>query len=58
MPFHEGSDIGISQHTLYNIPIYTGVNIDPSTVSRLAEQPNIVGIKEEAELNPKQITAF
>ena len=43
---------------LYNIPIYTGVNIDPSTISRLAEQPNIVGIKEEAELNPKQITAF
>lgn len=43
---------------LYNIPIYTGVNIEPTTVSRLAKQPNIVGIKEEAELNPKQITAF
>ena len=43
---------------LYNIPIYTGVNIEPATLCRLAKQPNIVGIKEEAELNPKQITAF
>jgi len=32
---------------LYNIPIYTGVNIDPSTVSRLAEQPNIVESKRK-----------
>lgn len=43
---------------LYNIPIFTGVNIDPATVARLAKIPNIVAIKEEAELNPKQITAF
>lgn len=43
---------------LYNIPIFTGVNIDPETVARLAELKNIVAIKEEAELNPKQITAF
>lgn len=43
---------------LYNIPIFTGVNLDPETVSRLAELRNIVGIKEEAELNPKQMTAF
>jgi 4-hydroxy-tetrahydrodipicolinate synthase len=43
---------------LYNIPIFVGTNIDPETVGRLAKQPNIVGIKEEAELNPKQITAF
>ncbi len=43
---------------LYNIPIFTGVNIDPATVGRLAEVPNVVAIKEEAELNPKQITAF
>jgi 4-hydroxy-tetrahydrodipicolinate synthase len=43
---------------LYNIPIFTGVNIDPETVGRLSKQENIVAIKEEAELNPKQITAF
>ena len=43
---------------LYNIPIFTGVNLEPDTVAALAEVPNIVGIKEEAELNPKQITAY
>lgn len=43
---------------LYNIPIFTGVNTDPEIVGRLAEIDNIVAIKEEAELNPKQITQF
>jgi len=43
---------------MYNIPIFTGVNIAPNTVARLSEIENIVGIKEEAELNPKQVTAF
>lgn len=31
---------------LYNIPGRTGVNMTPATVARLAEIPNIVGIKE------------
>jgi 4-hydroxy-tetrahydrodipicolinate synthase len=31
---------------LYNIPGRTGVNIEPSTVARLAELDNIVGVKE------------
>ncbi|MCX7856592.1 MAG: 4-hydroxy-tetrahydrodipicolinate synthase [Deltaproteobacteria bacterium] len=31
---------------LYNIPGRTGVNMSPETVARLAEIPNIVGIKE------------
>lgn len=44
--------------TLYNIPIFTGVNLNPETVARLSEINNIVAIKEEAELNPKQITEF
>lgn len=43
---------------LYNIPIFTGVNVDPETVARLADLRNIVAIKEEAELNPKQVSAF
>ncbi len=43
---------------LYNIPIFTGVNIDPHTVSALAKLPNVVAIKEEAELNPKQMTSY
>lgn len=52
------TSVSLNILSLYNIPIYTGVNIEPATVSRLAKQSNIVGIKEEAELNPKQITAF
>lgn len=43
---------------LYNIPIFTGVNTNPEMVGELAKIKNIVGIKEEAELNAKQITAF
>jgi 4-hydroxy-tetrahydrodipicolinate synthase len=43
---------------LYNIPIFVGANVDPETLGRLARIRNIVAIKEEAELNPKQITSF
>lgn len=43
---------------IYNIPIFTGVNVSPDVVGRLAQIENIVAIKEEAELNPKQITQF
>lgn len=43
---------------IYNIPIFTGINTNPETVGELAKIPNIVGIKEEAELNAKQMTEF
>jgi len=43
---------------LYNIPIFTGVNVNPETVAQLSKIENIIAIKEEAELNPKQITEF
>jgi len=43
---------------VYNIPIFSGVNIEPETLMELAGIGNIVGIKEEAEINPKQITDF
>ncbi len=43
---------------IYNIPIFTGVNTSPAIVAELAKEPNIVGIKEEAELNAKQMTEF
>jgi 4-hydroxy-tetrahydrodipicolinate synthase len=33
---------------LYNIPSRTGVNLEPATVLRLAEIPNIVAIKESS----------
>ncbi|HKJ68576.1 MAG TPA: 4-hydroxy-tetrahydrodipicolinate synthase [bacterium] len=39
---------------LYNIPVFTGVNIEPKTTSRLAEIQNIIGIKDEAALHPLQ----
>ena len=51
------SEISIDM-ILYNIPIFCGVNIDPETVAELAKIQNIVGIKEEAELNPKQISMY
>ncbi len=31
---------------LYNFSAFTGVNLQPATVARLAEHPNIVGMKE------------
>ena len=43
---------------VYNIPIFTGVNVNQETLAELAKLKNIVGVKEEAELNAKQITAF
>ena len=46
------------QMMLYNIPIFTGVNINPETVAKLSKIENIIAIKEEAELNPKQMTEF
>jgi len=40
---------------LYNIPSRTGINLLPETTARLAEIPNIVGIKESCG-NLQQIT--
>ena len=40
---------------LYNIPPRTGANLEPATVLRLAEIPNIIGIKESSG-NILQIT--
>lgn len=41
---------------LYNIPLFTGVNIRPVTTSRLAQDKQFIGIKEEAGINPLQAT--
>jgi 4-hydroxy-tetrahydrodipicolinate synthase len=40
---------------LYNIPGRTGANLEPATIARLAEIPNIVGVKESCGSLP-QIT--
>jgi len=42
---------------LYNYPAVTGVNLTPETVARLAEHPNIVGIKETGT-DAAQLSAF
>lgn len=43
------------QVLIYNIPSRTGINLLPETTARLAEIPNIVGIKESSG-NLQQIT--
>lgn len=43
---------------LYNIPLFTGVNLEAPTLKRLLEFSNIVAIKEEAGINPTQSTDF
>lgn len=44
--FHAIADSTPLPIVLYNVPSRTGVNIEPSTVARLAALPNIVGVKE------------
>ena len=41
----EASRIGI---LLYNVPQYTGVNMEPELVAKLSRHPNIVGIKDSS----------
>lgn len=43
---------------VYNIPLFTGVNMEPETLEQLVTLPNIRGIKEEAGIQPTQATAF
>ena len=38
--------VGDKPIILYNVPGRTGANIEPATLARLAEIPNIVGVKE------------
>lgn len=43
---------------LYNIPIFVGINMEPETVGELSKIPNIIGIKDEAGINPTQVTDY
>lgn len=43
---------------LYNIPIFTGVNMEPETVGSLSGITNILGIKDEAGINPTQMIEY
>ena len=44
--FSEVADVSSAPVILYNVPSRTGVNIEPATVAKLAEHPNISAIKE------------
>lgn len=44
---------------VYNVPIFTAVNLEAETLGRIVRDcPNVLGIKEEAGLNPTQTTEF
>ncbi|MGJ7045203.1 4-hydroxy-tetrahydrodipicolinate synthase [Thermoanaerobacterium thermosulfurigenes] len=43
---------------IYNIPIFTGVNIEPDTLRSLAKNKKFIGVKDEAGMNPIQITDY
>ena len=51
----ESVDIDIM---LYNIPLFTGVNMSVGLIEELAKIKNIRGIKDEAGLNPTQMTEY
>jgi len=44
--FHAIADTVDKPILLYNVPGRTGANIEPATLARLAEVPNILGVKE------------
>jgi 4-hydroxy-2-oxoglutarate aldolase len=41
----ESSRIGI---LIYNVPQFTGINLDPEVVAKLSEHSNIIGIKDSS----------
>lgn len=41
----ESSQIGI---LIYNVPQFTGLNMEPELVARLSEHPNIMGVKDSS----------
>ncbi|NWG03363.1 MAG: dihydrodipicolinate synthase family protein [Syntrophaceae bacterium] len=41
----ESSRIGI---LIYNVPQFTGINLEPEVVAKLSEHPNIIGIKDSS----------
>ena len=43
---------------VYNIPIFTGVNVDTKTLAQLSKNPKIIGVKDESGINPTQLTDF
>ena len=56
--FHAVAEATSLPVMLYNIPLFTGVNIDPDTVTALSQLDNVLMIKEEAGVNPTQAAEF
>lgn len=66
--YNKGTEGGIEKHylsiaesvdlptLLYNVPSRTGVNLGFNLISRLAEHPNIVGIKEASDSTDRLLT--
>ena len=66
--YNKGTELGIEKHylsiaesvnlptLLYNVPSRTGVNLGFNLISRLAEHPNIVGIKEASDSTDRLVT--
>jgi len=45
MAVAESAEMGI---LIYNVPKFTGINMEPELVARLSEHPNIIGIKDSS----------
>jgi 4-hydroxy-2-oxoglutarate aldolase len=43
---------------LYNFPANTGINLEPDTIARLAEHPNILGLKDSSGNVPQAAEAI
>jgi len=41
----DSSQIGI---LIYNVPQFTGINLEPESVAKLSEHPNIIGVKDSS----------
>ena len=41
----ESSQIGI---LIYNVPQFTGINLEPEVVAKLSQHPNVIGIKDSS----------
>ncbi len=66
--YNKGTEDGIEKHYLkiaestdlpiivYNVPSRTGVNLGINLLSRLAEHPNIVGLKEASDSTDRLVT--
>ncbi len=49
------ADVAQRPIVLYNVPKRTGVNLEPETILKLAEHPNIIGVKEASGILSKTI---